>query len=66
MADDNLPTTEETLRQLIKETDKAVAKAQAAIGKVTGIATSETNPVKQDSGASTTVPPIADTEIGGG
>ena len=62
MADSNsLLTTEETLRQLIKETDKAVAKAQAAIGKVAGKASPETTPAKQDSGASTAVLPIADT-----
>ena len=61
MADDSLLTTEETLKQLIKETDRAVAKAQAAIVKVSGKASPETNPVKETSGASPTVPPLADT-----
>jgi hypothetical protein len=65
MADSNsLQTTEATLRQLITETDKAAAKAQAAIAnaqaaiaKVAGKAIPETNPAKQNSGASTTALP---------
>ena len=41
MPDDKLLTTEEALKKLIKETDKAVAKAQAAMAMVVGKANPE-------------------------
>ena len=44
MAEAETLTTEEALRALIKETDKAVAKAQAAMGRIVGKANPETKP----------------------
>jgi hypothetical protein len=41
MPDDKLLTTEEALKKLIKETDRAVAKAQAAMAMVVGTANPE-------------------------
>jgi hypothetical protein len=41
MPDDKLLTTEEALKKLIKETDRAVAKAQAAMAMVVGRANPE-------------------------
>ena len=41
MPDDKPLTTEEALKKLIKETDRAVAKAQAAMAMVVGRANPE-------------------------
>jgi hypothetical protein len=41
MPDDKTLTTEEALKKLIKETDRAVAKAQAAMAMVVGRANPE-------------------------
>jgi hypothetical protein len=41
MPDDKPLTTEEALKKLIKETDRAVAKAQAAMAMVVGTANPE-------------------------
>jgi hypothetical protein len=44
MPDDKPLTTEEALKKLIKETDRAVAKAQAAMAMVVGRANPEPKP----------------------
>jgi hypothetical protein len=44
MNDNDLQSTEDALKELIKQTDKAVAKAQAAMGKLATRAISEASP----------------------
>ena len=48
MPDDKLLTTEEALKKLIKETDRAVAKAQAAMAMVVGTANPEPKAAETD------------------
>jgi hypothetical protein len=48
MPDDKPLTTEEVLKKLIKETDRAVAKAQAAMAMVVGRANSEPKAAETD------------------
>jgi hypothetical protein len=54
MPDDKLLTTEEALKKLIKETDKAVAKAQAAMAMVVGKANPESKAAETDEAATGT------------
>ena len=56
MPDDKPLTTEEALKKLIKETDRAVAKAQAAMAIVVGTANPEPKAAKTDE-AATAMPP---------
>ena len=60
MADDGLQTTEDALKELIKQTDKAVAKAQAAMAAVVG----KTAPAATGE-AATPAPATEGTEAGG-
>jgi hypothetical protein len=55
MPDDKPLTTEEALKKLIKETDRAVAKAQAAMAMVVGTANPE--PKAAETGAAPTAMP---------
>ena len=48
MPDDTPLTTEEALKKLIKETDRAVAKAQAAMAMVGGKANPEPKAMETD------------------
>jgi hypothetical protein len=48
MPDDKPLTTEEALKKLIKETDRAVAKAQAAMAMVVGKANPEPKAAETD------------------
>lgn len=48
MPDDKPLTTEEALKKLIKETDRAVAKAQAAMAMVVGRASPEPKAAETD------------------
>jgi hypothetical protein len=56
MPDDKPLTTEEALKKLIKETDRAVAKAQAAMAMVVGRANPGPKAAKTDE-AATAMPP---------
>jgi hypothetical protein len=51
MPDDKPLTTEEALKKLIKETDRAVAKAQAAMAMVVGRANPEPKAAETDEAA---------------
>jgi hypothetical protein len=51
MPDDKPLTTEEALKKLIKETDRAVAKAQAAMAMVAGTANPEPKATETDEAA---------------
>ncbi len=51
MPDDKPLTTEEALKKLINETDRAVVKAQAAIAMVVGRANPEPKAVETDEAA---------------
>jgi hypothetical protein len=51
MPDDKPLTTEEALKKLIKETDRAVAKAQAAMAMVVGKANPESKAAETDEAA---------------
>jgi len=55
MPDDKPLTTEEALKKLIKETDRAVAKAQAAMAMVGGRANPEPKAIETDE-ATTSMP----------
>lgn len=55
MPDDMPLTTEEALKKLIKETDRAVAKAQAAMAMVIGTANPEPKTAETDK-AATAIP----------
>jgi hypothetical protein len=51
MSDDKPLTTEEALKKLIKETDRAVAEAQAAMAMVVGTANPEPKAAETDEAA---------------
>jgi hypothetical protein len=55
MPDDKPLTTEGALKKLIKETDRAVAKAQAAMAMVVGTASPEPKAAESDE-AATAIP----------